>query len=144
MRATERHYQLIRRDRTVGTLPLIVDLANPSPAQGWAHTERRSLLERADADVLLALALIHHLALARNLPLERVADFFADLAPALIIEYVPKGDPMVDKLLATREDVFPDYTIDGFRAAFGRRFETKAEVRIEGTTRTLFRMTVRR
>jgi hypothetical protein len=142
--ATERHYQLIRRDRTVSTLPLIVDLANPSPAQGWAHTERRSLLERADADVLLALALIHHLALARNLPLERVADFFADLAPALIIEYVPKGDPMVDKLLATREDVFPDYTIDGFRAAFGRRFETKAEVRIEGTTRTLFRMTVRR
>ena len=141
--ATERHYQLIRRDGTTSTLPLIVDLANPSPALGWAHTERRSLVERADADVVLALALIHHLSIARNLPLDRVADFFADLGAGLIIEFVPKGDPMVDKLLATREDIFPDYTLDGFRAAFSRRFVIEDEAPIEGVTRVLFRMVTR-
>jgi hypothetical protein len=141
--ATERHYQLIRRDGTTTTLPLVADLGNPSPALGWAHTERRSLLERADADVALALALVHHLAIGRNLPLDRLADFFADLAPGLIIEFVPKGDPMVDKLLATREDIFPDYTLDGFRAAFSRRFTIEAETPIEGVTRVLFRLAAR-
>ncbi|MEO5884275.1 MAG: SAM-dependent methyltransferase [Candidatus Limnocylindrales bacterium] len=141
--ATERHYRLIRRDGTTSTLPLVVDLGNPSPALGWAHTERKSLVDRADADLVLALALIHHLAISRNLPLDRLADFFADLAPALIIEFVPKGDPMVDKLLATREDIFPDYTLDGFRAAFGRRFEIQEEQPIEGVTRVLFRLTSR-
>ena len=141
--ATERHYQLIRRDKTTSTLPLLVDLGNPSPALGWAHTERRSLEQRADADVLLALALVHHLAIGRNLPLGRIADYFADLAPSLIIEFVPKGDPMVDKLLATREDIFRDYTLDGFRAAFAGRFVIDDETPIEGSTRVLFRMTTR-
>ncbi len=141
--ATERHYQLIRRDGTASTLPLVVDLGNPSPGLGWAHTERRSLLDRADADVVLALALVHHLAIGRNLPLDRLADFFADLAPVLIVEFVPKGDPMVDKLLATREDIFPTYTLDGFRTAFSRRFAIEAEAPIEGVTRVLFRMAVR-
>ncbi len=141
--ATERHYQLIRRDGTTSTLPLLADLGNPSPALGWAHTERRSLEQRADADVLLALALVHHLAIGRNLPLDRIADYFADLAPSLIIEFVPKGDPMVDKLLATREDIFPDYTLDGFRTAFTGRFVIDDEAPIEGSTRVLFRLSRR-
>ena len=68
--ATERHYQLIRRDKTTSTLPLLVDLGNPSPALGWAHVERRSLQQRADADVLMALALVHHMAIGRNLSLD--------------------------------------------------------------------------
>jgi hypothetical protein len=69
-----------------------------------------------------------------------LADYLADLAPALVIEFVPKDDPMVQRLLATREDVFSDYTIDGFREAFGRRFEIADERPIPGMTRTLFRM----
>jgi hypothetical protein len=138
--ATERHYRSIRRDNTTSILPLVVDLANPSPGLGWANHERRSLGERANADVVLALALVHHLAISRNVPLPRLAAYFADLAPALVIEFVPKGDPMVTTLLATREDVFPSYTLDGFRAAFGERFEIAAEQQIEGSTRVLFRM----
>ncbi len=115
------------------------------PALGWAHTERRSLEQRADADVLLALALVHHLAIGRNLPLDRIADYFADLAASLIIEFVPKGDPMVDKLLATREDIFPDYTLDGFRTAFTGRYMATIddEAPIEGSTRVLFRLSRR-
>jgi hypothetical protein len=141
--ATERHYQRIRRDGTTGILPLVVDLGNPSPALGWANSERRSFVEREDADVVLALALVHHLAISRNLPLDRLADFFASLGRGLIIEFVPKDDPMVRKLLATREDIFPDYTLDGFRAAFERRFTIDMEAPIEGVTRVLFRMTSR-
>ena len=117
--AVERNYRQVRRDGDERVLPLVLDLANPSPGLGWANEERRSVPERANADVVLALALVHHLAIGRNVPLDRIASFFAGLAPQLVIEFVPKDDPMVRTLLATREDVFDDYTIDGFRAAFG-------------------------
>jgi ribosomal protein L11 methylase PrmA len=138
--ATERQYRRVRADGTTTILPLVLDLANPSPGLGWANEERLSLQDRADADVVLALALVHHLAISRNVPLERLANFFAGLAPSLIVEFVPKDDPMVRRLLATREDVFPDYTIEAFRAALARRFEILAETPIEGTSRSLLRL----
>ena len=101
----------------------MADVANPSPGLGWAGTERRSLLDRANPDVLLALALVHHIAIGRNVPLEAIADWFAQLAPEAIVEFVPKGDPMVDFLLASREDVFPGYTLEGFNAAMATAFD---------------------
>jgi ribosomal protein L11 methylase PrmA len=138
--ATESHYRTVRRDGVTAVLPLLGDLAQPSPGLGWALRERRSMLDRADADVVLALALVHHLAISRNIPLGYLADLFATLGRTLIIEFVPKDDPMVERLLATREDVFADYTMDGFRAAFGRRFDVRDEVPIADTRRTLFRL----
>jgi len=138
--ATERHYRALRRDDDTSVLPLLLDLGNPSPGLGWAHAERRSFLDRAEADTVLALALVHHLAIARNVPLPMLADLFARLAPNLIVEFVPKADPMVARLLATRADVFPDYTPDAFRAALGERFEMLDEDAIEGSDRTLLRM----
>jgi len=89
---------------------LFLDAANPSPNQGWRGEERPSLKARANADALIALALIHHLAIARNIPLNEVLDWLMGLAPQGIIEFVPKQDPMVQKLLAFREDIFPFYT----------------------------------
>jgi hypothetical protein len=141
--ATERHYRLIRRDGTESIVPLVLDLANPSPGLGWAGEERRTLEARSNADVVLALALVHHLAIGRNVPLERIAGYFSRLAPGLVIEFVPKEDPMVRKLLATREDVFADYTLDGFRAAFGTLFDISEEAPVTGTTRVLLRMSRR-
>ncbi len=141
--ATERHYRLIRRDGTESIVPLVLDLANPSPGLGWGGEERRTLEERSNADVVLALALVHHLAIGRNVPLERVAGYFARLAPGLVIEFVPKEDPMVRKLLATREDVFADYTLDGFRTAFGTLFDIEEEAPVTGTARVLLRMSRR-
>ena len=138
--ATETHYRTIRREGTTTVLPLLGDIAQPSPALGWALTERRSMLDRADADVVLALALIHHLAIGRNVPLTAAADVFARLGPNLIVEFVPREDAMVQRLLATREDVFTDYTEAGFRAAFDRRFEIQETAPIDGSRRTLFRM----
>jgi hypothetical protein len=141
--AVERGYRRIKADGETRILPLVQDLADPSPALGWGGAERRSLFERADADTLLALALVHHLAIGRNVPLPMLADVLARLGPNLIIEWVPKEDGMVRQLLATRRDVFPDYTEAGFRAAFERRFEIVEVAPIEGTSRTLFRMTRR-
>lgn len=119
-------------------LPLLLDLTNPSPAQGWAHAERAGLLERGPADTVLALALIHHLAISNNVPLERLADFLAAAGRQLILEFVPKGDSQVQRLLATRADVFPDYTRRGFEAAFSRRFATLAAEPIPDSERVLY------
>jgi hypothetical protein len=136
--AAERNYRQLRDEDRADILPLILDVANPSPGIGWAGRERRSLLDRADPDIVLALALVHHLAVSRNVPLPMVLGLFADLAPWAIVEFVPKEDSMVRRLLATRRDVFPDYTLDGFRAAASERFEVVREAPIEDSVRVLF------
>jgi hypothetical protein len=138
--AVERAYRDLKRDGERSVLPLVIDLANPSPALGWALRERRSIVERANADVVIALALVHHLAIGNNVPLPSVASFLAALGPELIVEFVPKEDAMVAAMLASREDVFPAYTIDGFRTAFGERFDIVHEEPIEDSRRTLFLM----
>jgi SAM-dependent methyltransferase len=136
--AVERHYRQLRSERRTDILPLIADLTDPSPAQGWGSAERASLLARADADVSLALALVHHLAIGANVPLPMIAALFARLAPQAIVEFVPKEDAMVQRLLASRHDIFPAYTIEGFREAFATDFDLLSETPIEGTARTLF------
>ena len=115
-------------------------MTNPSPAIGWAHAERASWIGRRSADLVMALALIHHLAISNNVPLERIADLFAELAHRLIVEFVPKCDPKVRQLLANREDVFPDYTEEGFEIAFGGRFEIEQRTPIRDSKRTLYLM----
>lgn len=102
-------------------LPLWLDAANPSPDQGWAQKERKGFAKRAKADGLLALALIHHLVIGRNIPMTDVIDWLIDMAPQGVLEFVPKGDPMVRRLLALREDIFPDYDEAAFRQAIERR-----------------------
>jgi hypothetical protein len=134
--AVERAY-LALRDGDTTILPLLVDLTDPSPAIGWGGVERRSLLDRANADVAIGLALVHHLAIGANVPLPMIAEVFADIAPHAIIEFVPKEDAMVRKLLASRPDIFPDYHLDGMRAAFDPGWTLVEETAIAGSQRTL-------
>ena len=95
-------------------LPLFLDAANPSPDQGWAAKERRSLQDRATADGLLALAFVHHLVIAKNVPMKSLLSWLTGLAPQGVIEFVPKSDAMVQELLSLRQDIFPDYTEEAF------------------------------
>ena len=139
--AVERNYRRVRAEGEGGILPLLMDLTNPSPAQGWAHGERLSLEQRGPADVVLALALVHHLAIGHNLPLDRIAAFFARLSRRLVIEFVAKSDSQVGRLLRNRPDIFPDYTPEGFEAAFARSFSIDQTYPIPGSERTLYRMT---
>jgi ribosomal protein L11 methylase PrmA len=136
--AVEMGYRDNRSDPNL--LPLLLDLTNPSPAIGWHHRERQSLLERAPADAIMALALIHHLAISNNVPLARVAGFFAELGRWLIVEFVPKSDSQVQRLLAARQDIFPDYTIDGFEAAFAQRYKIRRIEAIQDSERRLYLM----
>lgn len=102
-------------------LPLWLDAANPSPSQGWRQSERLGLAERLNADAVIALALVHHLAISRNIPLDAVVDWIIGMAPVGVIECPDKSDPMVQQLLALREDVFPDYDHEHFLAHVQRR-----------------------
>lgn len=137
--AVERNYQAVRKNTSdANLLPLVLDLTNPSPAIGWDSTERDSFGQRCKADVVLALALIHHIAISNNTPLAKVAEFLQPLAKTLVIEFVPKGDSQVDRLLATREDIFGDYDEAGFEAAFVDYFELLEKHPVAGTTRTLY------
>src|ERR1043165_3348929 len=115
--AGERHWRR-RMEEAANILPLVVDLTNPSPALGWGLEERESLPDRGPADLLLALALVHHLAIGNNVPLPRIAAWFARLARRAIVEWVPKDDPQTRRLLVAREDVFPGDHLQGFEAAF--------------------------
>ena len=136
----ERNYREARRSKESRLLPLVMDLVNPSPALGWAHEERFSLAERSSADLVMALALIHHIAISNNVPLTRIASYFARLAQHLIIEFVPKSDPKVKILLATREDIFPFYTQEGFEEAFSGFFEILDGHPVKGSERTIYLM----
>ena len=138
--AAERDYRQVRHEGRGDILPLILDVANPSPGIGWAGRERRSLLERADPDIVLALALVHHVAISRNVPLPMVLGLFADLARYAIVEFVPKEDSQVRRLLARRPDIFPDYAVAGFESAFAARFALLRREEIPGTERTLYLM----
>lgn len=139
--AVEKNYRVCRRDKSDRMLPLVIDLTNPSPAIGWAHAERRSLVERGPADLVLALALVHHLAISNNVPLDQVASFFASCGRALIIEFVPKADSQVQKLLASRRDIFDQYTQTDFEAAFRRYFRIERTIPVPESHRVMYLMT---
>jgi hypothetical protein len=138
--AVEKNYlDCIARGNT-SILPLVIDLTNPSPGIGWENKERMSLKERSPADAVLALALVHHLAISNNVPLSRIAGFLSDICHWLIIEFVPKSDSQVQRLLATREDIFPDYTRQVFEQEFSRYFSIDDSVDIRESQRTLYLM----
>jgi ribosomal protein L11 methylase PrmA len=141
--AVEVNYLECRRRDERCMLPLLSDLTNPSPAIGWQNRERQSLFERGPCDTALALALIHHLAIGNNLPFDRIVDFLADICRALIIEFVPKTDSQVQRLLATREDIFPGYTKERFEQAFSVRFAILASSRVRDSERTIYLMELR-
>lgn len=119
-------------------LPLVEDLTNPSPALGWAHDERASLIDRGPADVVFALALIHHLAIGNNLPFPAIATFLRSIGNWIIIEFVPKEDSKVQHLLATRKDIFTEYDNEHFEAAMNQHFRLVAKKPVKGSKRSLY------
>ncbi|HRP70035.1 MAG TPA: hypothetical protein PLY93_10930 [Turneriella sp.] len=138
--AVEKNYCAIKKNTPEKLLPLFLDLTNPTPAVGWANEERAALLTRAKPHTILALALIHHLVIANNVPLEKVAAFFANHCQHLIIEFVPKEDSQVQRLLASRADIFRDYTQKTFEKIFSHYFKIKKHESVEESTRTLYWM----
>ena len=138
--AVEQNWRACRQGGRPDMLPLVMDLTNPSPGLGWGHRERDAFLDRGPAVTVIALALVHHRAISNNVPLDRLAEFFARAGRHLIIEFVPKTDSQVQRLLATRADIFPAYHQAGFEQAFADCFEILDQTGIEGSERTLYLM----
>lgn len=138
--AVEKNYRQVKSAKEKNLVPLVLDLTNPSPAIGWHNQERDSLIERAPTEMVFALALIHHLAISNNLPLGDVARFFADAGKWLVIEFVPKSDSQVQKLLQSRKDIFDHYTLEDFEASFGEYFVIREKIAVAESERFLFLM----
>ena len=138
--AVDLNYRRMVEKNERDLFPIVADLTSPSPALGWDNREVRSLTERGPAGLVMALALVHHLAIGNNSRFERLAGFFASLGRSLLIEFVPPDDPMVRRLLAMRNHTFPWYTQEGFEAAFARFFRIERSDGIADSPRRLYLM----
>ena len=138
--AVDRTYRTERARGGTQILPLVNDLVSPSASSGWAGGERQSLAERGPADALLALAVVHHVAFSGNIALPRIAGWFARLARAAIVEFVPPNDPQVLRLLAARPEATHAYDLAAFERAFARHFTITARHPVPDTGRELFLM----
>lgn len=136
--AVERLYQRCRSRGPANLLPLVMNLASPSPALGWAHEERESLLQRGPADAVLALALVHHLRVGNNVPFAMISGFLRRAGCWVVVEYVPKDDPKVLGMLASRRDIFADYTVPVFEMAFAEHFDLVRRDAISDGGRVLY------
>ena len=131
-------YRQLQKDGGEKTLPLAMNVANPSPDQGWQGRERHSLLARGKPDLVLALALIHHVRISANIPVESFLEWLAGTQGALVIEFVSKEDARVKQLLLNKDDTYDDYNRAGFEACLARRFRLERSQALEGGTRFLY------
>ena len=136
----ENLYQSIPHNSTTSILPLVCDLTNPSPSIGWDNRERQSLSQRGPADLVIALALIHHLAIGNNVPFNLISSFFARLGKWLILEFVPISDPQVSDMLTVRENIFDDHTCENLVKQFSVHFIIHKQAAIENSGRTILLM----
>ena len=138
--AVESGYNNVKKRKIKNILPLILDLTNPSPPIGWNNEERTGIKSRPLPDAVFALALIHHLAISNNLPFQKIASFLGELSDNLIIEFVPKSDSQVQKLLESRKDIFGNYNIGAFVKEFEKVFIIKEQKRVADSERVIFWM----
>lgn len=133
-----RLYKRIKEEKRTNIYPVVIDLTYPSPSLGWMNNERPAFFKRTTADVCMALALIHHLAIAKNITFEQLVAFFASVCKVLIIEFVPKNDPKVAGMLQWRKDIFGIYNEELFEQAFSQLFELEKKMSVQGSERTMY------
>ena len=136
--AVELLYEHVRSRGPHNVIPLVLDLANLSPGQGWAGRERAAFAARRSPDLVLCLALIHHLRVAANIPLRLFVDWLHSLDAAVMLEFVSREDEMFRKLLAHKTEDYADYTADNFERQVRRRFSIRDRLPLKGGLRELF------
>ena len=118
--AIDKLYQALKTERVPNILPLIVNVTDPSPNLGWRNMERKRIDERGRPDLVLALALIHHVVIGGNIPMAEFVQWLRDLGGDLVIEFVTRKDPMVVTLLRNKEDHYTDYDEQVFERELAR------------------------
>ncbi len=136
----ELNYLEVKTKKEKNILPLLLDLTNPSPDLGWHNRERDSFLKRKKVDAVMALALIHHLSISNNVPFERLVLLFSELSEFLIIEFVPKEDIQVQRLLANRKDIYLNYNESYFEKIFTRKYDIIQKQKVTESGRSLYLM----
>ena len=136
--AIEHLYRALKAEPGSKILPLVGNLTDPSPGLGWRHRERQTFEERSRPDLILALALIHHLAIGRNVPLPELVAWFASFEADVVIEFVVPEDAMVKQLLRNRDELDFGYTQDCFEAAAAEHFVIAETERLQSGTRTIY------
>lgn len=135
--AVERLYQEMKKEGNRSILPLVVNLAD-SPGLGWRGRERKPIAERGSPDLVICLALLHHMVIGSNIPLEELLGWLSGLGCALIIEFVDRKDPMVEKLLRNKDDDYPGYSKENFERELSRGFASIQKEVLTSGTRTLY------
>lgn len=134
-------YRRLRAEGNENVLPLVADLSDPSGGLGWRNRERAAFEDRVRPDMVLALALVHHLAIGANVPLPQVVDWLTDLVPTggLVVEFVHVEDPMVQRLLSNKPaGLFDDYRRDSFEKLLEERCHIERSETLPGGTRTIY------
>jgi SAM-dependent methyltransferase len=133
-------YRALRAEGSTTILPLVADVADPSPGLGWRGRERAPLEERGRPDLTLCLALLHHVVMSANIPASAFLDWLAGLRTELVIELPTRDDPMVQRLLAAKgPDANPDYGTEVFERALAERWEVSRREVLPSGTRILYR-----
>ncbi len=135
-----RLYRSIQKKGEQKIQPLVMDLSKPSPAIGVNNLERNSFIGRSSFDLVMALALIHHMVIGKSIPFEKVAELFSQLGQYLVSEFVPTEDKKTQQLLQTKKDVYIDYSLQTFLNKFSAFYSVLQEKEIAGSGRILFLM----
>jgi hypothetical protein len=137
--AIDHLYRALRSEGDTRILPIVLDLADPSPDRGWRSKERLAFTRRSRPELVLALALIHHLVISRNVPMQEFVDFLRDSGGQVVVEFPTRDDPMVQRLLRNkREGIHDDYTVEAFEAALGQRYEIRRREELPSGTRICY------
>ena len=137
LNAIDEAYLISKKER-LNFLPLYFDVSNPSSDIGWYQKERKGFKKRLNFDFVLALAFEHHLAIAKNIPLEDVINWITSLAPKGIIEFVPKNDVTIQSMLRLKGDIFPNYNLENFKNFLSKKTKITSEKIVSKSGRTLF------
>jgi hypothetical protein len=119
-------------------LPLVQNVADPSPNWGWRNRERSDLQTRSRPELVLCLALIHHVVITANIPLAEFIDWLAGLTDKLVIEYVSRSDDKVKTLLRNKEDKYQDYSRESLESNIKRHFDIRSQQQVNNGDRILY------
>lgn len=136
--------RMYRELRTAGDsparkiLPLVVNLGDPAPALGWRGQERKSLPQRGSPDLILSLALIHHVVISANIPLREFVEWTAEFGAALVIEFVSREDEMVQTLLRNKDDQYSDYDREYFEQCLSDFYDVREHEELKNGRRIIY------